>query len=420
MLAPLLRARPTSCSARASSRASRTASSISGTRSATGSSRPLSNMFTNLNLTDMETCYKAFRRRGDPVDRDRRGPLRLRARDHGQGRGRRGWRICEVSIGYAGRTYAEGKKIGWRDGIRARVPIGRYSNVWRGVRGHLDRVPDRSIPPAEFDDADLELSDVLRSLEEATTTPTGSTASSSRISATRCSRSAPATASSPTACAAVARVTATDLSTDCVEQLATALRGLRPKSTCCLVDIAATRRRPPLRLGHPGQRARAHRRRRERARQAPRLRCEPGGRVCMFVPGVRRVCTPTSTSGSGTAAVTGAHSSSTAFDRAGFAIIDARATSTPSARCAWWVLPASSARSPTRRWSVAVYDRLVVPTLRRLEAGRRPAVRPVAVLRRHRSRRSAERLNHRPAGRGVRFYGNDWPTSRRCLSCALA
>ena len=54
--------RPTSCTAVASSAAGHTACSTSGTRSATGCSPSLSNMFTDLNLTDMETCYKAFRR----------------------------------------------------------------------------------------------------------------------------------------------------------------------------------------------------------------------------------------------------------------------------------------------------------------------------------------------------------------------
>ena len=64
----------------------RTGSCTSGTRSATGSSRLLSNMFTDLNLTDMETCYKAFRREVLQSIDDRGGPLRLRARDHRQGR----------------------------------------------------------------------------------------------------------------------------------------------------------------------------------------------------------------------------------------------------------------------------------------------------------------------------------------------
>ena len=85
-----------------------------------------SNAFTNLNLTDMETCYKAFRR--EVLDRlsieeDRFGfepeiTAKVAAGD---------WRIYEVGISYSGRTYEEGKKIGWRDGVRAFVCILRYS-----------------------------------------------------------------------------------------------------------------------------------------------------------------------------------------------------------------------------------------------------------------------------------------------------
>jgi len=78
----------------------------------------VSNMFTNLNLTDMETCYKAFRReviQSIVLEEDRFGfepEVTAKA-------ARGGWRIFEVGISYAGRTYAEGKKIGWRDGVRA-------------------------------------------------------------------------------------------------------------------------------------------------------------------------------------------------------------------------------------------------------------------------------------------------------------
>jgi glycosyltransferase involved in cell wall biosynthesis len=96
-----------------------TAWSISGTWSATSFLTLLSNMFTNLNLTDMETCYKVFRREILAADHHRGGPLRLRARDHRQGRRSSACRIYEVGISYYGRTYAEGKKIGWRDGFRA-------------------------------------------------------------------------------------------------------------------------------------------------------------------------------------------------------------------------------------------------------------------------------------------------------------
>jgi len=88
----------------------------------------LSNMFTNLNLTDMETCYKAFRReviQSIELEEDRFGfepEVTAKA-------ARGGWRIFEVGISYAGRTYAEGKKIGWRDGVRAFYCIVAYSAV---------------------------------------------------------------------------------------------------------------------------------------------------------------------------------------------------------------------------------------------------------------------------------------------------
>jgi glycosyltransferase involved in cell wall biosynthesis len=89
-----------------------------------------SNMFTNLNLTDMETCYKAFRReviQSIDLQEDRFGiEPELTAKV-----ARGGWRIYEVGISYSGRTYAEGKKIGWRDGVRALVCILKYSPIVR-------------------------------------------------------------------------------------------------------------------------------------------------------------------------------------------------------------------------------------------------------------------------------------------------
>ena len=77
-----------------------------------------SNMFTNLNLTDMETCYKAFRReiiQSIRIEENRFGfEPEVTAKV-----ARMGVRIYEIGISYHGRTYAEGKKIGWRDGFRA-------------------------------------------------------------------------------------------------------------------------------------------------------------------------------------------------------------------------------------------------------------------------------------------------------------
>ena len=86
----------------------------------------LSNMFTDLNLSDMETCYKAFRReviQSIEIEEDRFGFEPEVTAKLARGK----WQIYEVGISYAGRTYAEGKKIGWRDGVRAVICIVRYS-----------------------------------------------------------------------------------------------------------------------------------------------------------------------------------------------------------------------------------------------------------------------------------------------------
>ena len=88
----------------------------------------VSNMFTNLNLTDMETCYKAFRREvlaSFTLEENRFGVEPEITAKVARGN----WRIYEVGISYDGRTYAEGKKIGWRDGVRAIYCIVRYSPV---------------------------------------------------------------------------------------------------------------------------------------------------------------------------------------------------------------------------------------------------------------------------------------------------
>jgi len=89
----------------------------------------VSNMCTNLNLTDMETCYKLFRReviQGINIEENRFGfepeiTAKVAKTDA---------RIYEVGISYAGRTYAEGKKIGWKDGVRALYCIVKY-NLFR-------------------------------------------------------------------------------------------------------------------------------------------------------------------------------------------------------------------------------------------------------------------------------------------------
>jgi len=86
----------------------------------------LSNMLTNINLSDMEVCYKVFRReilQRITLEEDRFGfEPEITAK-----LAKLGCRIYEVGISYAGRTYREGKKIGWRDGVRAIWCILKYN-----------------------------------------------------------------------------------------------------------------------------------------------------------------------------------------------------------------------------------------------------------------------------------------------------
>jgi len=83
-------------------------------------------MFANLCLTDMETCYKVFRKEvldSIKIEQDRFGfEPEITAKV-----AKEGWRIYEVPISYYGRTYEEGKKINWKDGIKAIWYILRYN-----------------------------------------------------------------------------------------------------------------------------------------------------------------------------------------------------------------------------------------------------------------------------------------------------
>jgi len=90
----------------------------------------LSNMCTGLNLTDMETCYKVFRR--EVLDRIRIEENRFGFEPEVTAKvARLRVRIYEVGVSYAGRTYEEGKKIGWKDGVRAVWCILKYNFLRR-------------------------------------------------------------------------------------------------------------------------------------------------------------------------------------------------------------------------------------------------------------------------------------------------
>src|SRR5882757_222049 len=105
----------------------------------------VSNCVTNINLSDMETCYKVFRReiiQSIPIEEDRFGfepEITVKI-------AKRKLRIYEVGISYAGRTYEEGKKIGWKDGVRALYCLLKYSLKEPSAKAVAQAVPapDRS------------------------------------------------------------------------------------------------------------------------------------------------------------------------------------------------------------------------------------------------------------------------------------
>ncbi len=109
----------------------------------------LSNMVSDLNLTDMETCYKAFRReviQSIELEQERFGfepEITIKV-------ARRRLRVYEVSISYDGRTYEEGKKIGWKDGVQALWCITKYGLTvpLSPIRKELSEAPSMELPQA--------------------------------------------------------------------------------------------------------------------------------------------------------------------------------------------------------------------------------------------------------------------------------
>ena len=107
----------------------------------------LSNCLTNINLSDMETCYKMFRReviQSIPLEEDRFGfepEITVKV-------AKRRLRIYEVGISYWGRTYEEGKKIGWKDGVRALWCLLKYSIKEPVQHAQIVSSSERVVDPA--------------------------------------------------------------------------------------------------------------------------------------------------------------------------------------------------------------------------------------------------------------------------------
>jgi 2-polyprenyl-3-methyl-5-hydroxy-6-metoxy-1,4-benzoquinol methylase len=323
----------------------------------------VSNTLTNLNLTDMETCYKVFRReiiQGIDIVEDRFGfEPEITAKV-----ARGGWRVYEVPVSYQGRTYAEGKKITWRDGVRAMYCMVRYSGLWPRRR---------SLPTSTtraFAHADQALEAVLDDLDAST--PNYADWIVSMLEPHLGARVLEVGAGHGTITDRLAAggrtVVATDLSSRCIAELESRFAGNpavavreatvddlpvdEPFDSAVLVNV----------LEHIDDDLAVLRALRERLR--------PGGKVIIFSPAldalysrfddeighVRRYRRSTL---------------ATTLARAGFAVPEARYVNLPGA-IGWWVLSRQLGLTPTRSVFASTFDRFGVPTIRQVEARREP------------------------------------------------
>ncbi|MGZ8735514.1 MAG: glycosyltransferase [Acidimicrobiia bacterium] len=323
-----------------------------------------SNMLTNLNLTDMETCYKAFRReviQGIEIQEDRFGfEPEITAKV-----AKAGCRIFEVGISYSGRTYAEGKKIGWRDGARAIYSIVRYSSLFEKVSGRPAPGDDL---PVEFDESDAELGAALDSLQDADNYADWIYDLCEPHLGTEVLEIGAGHGELTQRLVPGRFVTATDLSERCVEELQSRYEGLanveirhadiaalggdRLYDSVVLINV----------LEHiPDDFA---------ALRDLRVRLKPGGRLIVFSPAFeglysdfdRRI---------GHYRRYRRSQLVTVADRAGLQLVEARYVNSVGA-FAWWLFARRLRQMPTQGWSVKLYDRAVVPVLRRVETRRAP------------------------------------------------
>ncbi|HEX7095979.1 MAG TPA: glycosyltransferase [Acidimicrobiales bacterium] len=316
-----------------------------------------SNALTNLNLTDMETCYKAFRReviQGIEIHEDRFGfepeiTAKLAAG---------GWRIYEVGIAYHGRTYAEGKKITWRDGVRAFYCMLRYSPMRPRLRRHRRG-------PATFDEADATLAKALDDLDVAT----GNYADwivamiDDHVGTSVLEVGAGHGTITERLRRPGRRIVATDLSARCVAALKERFDGahdVRVKQgdvrTCAEDEVFDTVVMINV-LEHIDD-------------DVGTLRdvhdaLTPGGHVAVFVPAFEGLYSRFDAE-VGHVRRYRRSELATALSRAGFEVPVARYVNLPGA-FGWWLVARQLGRRPTDRGLASFYDRTVVPMTRRLE-----------------------------------------------------
>ena len=323
----------------------------------------LSNMATNLNLTDMETCYKCFRRevvQAIHVEEDRFGfEPEITAK-----LARANVRLYEVGISYDGRTYDEGKKIGWRDGFRALWCIAKYnaSPRERAVVEHQ---------PAAFDEADSQLHTVLDSLRDANRYQAWIASMCEPYLGSSCLEVGAGAGDMSELFAAHTKVTATDVSDHWLTCLGERFAdGRADVAALDLLDASAGAGRTwdsvamVNVLEHlPSDRA---------ALAGARRLLEPGGHVVLFVPAFEALYSRFDHLVGHYRRYTRRHLTSI-LRESGFDVVEARYVNSVGA-AAWWLLARQLRQVPTDSRAVKVYDRAVVPWLSRLEGRARPPV----------------------------------------------
>jgi SAM-dependent methyltransferase len=317
-----------------------------------------SNFFTNLNLSDMETCFKAFRRevlQSIQLDEDRFGIEPELTAKIAAGR----WRVYEVGISYAGRTYEQGKKIGWRDGVHAMYCIVSYSPLAQRLR---ERVARRRLA-ADEQAADSALSEVLENVDNASAYADWIAAllaphvsgdilevgSGHGVLTQRLADFGSVTASEPSARAAalLRERFASDPRIKVVEADAAGAAGGATFDSIVLVNV----------LEHiPGD---------VDALRALREALRPGGKIAIYVPAFNLLY-------SNFDRTIGHHrryrrkTLALACKRAGLDVVSVRYVNSLGF-FAWLLYARALRRVPTKSWSTTLYDRTAVPVLRRFE-----------------------------------------------------
>ncbi|MGI8776770.1 MAG: glycosyltransferase [Acidimicrobiales bacterium] len=323
----------------------------------------ISNMFTNLNLTDMETCYKAFRLEvieALEIEEDRFGfEPEITAKVAGAG-----WRVYEVSIGYAGRTYAEGKKIGWRDGVHALTCIVRYSGIGQSRRRRNVARPGAERGPVTAESTDDALSGTLDSLDDALNYAGWIYSAMQPHLGSRVLEIGAGHGTLTDLLADGREVVVTDVSPRCVAVLRQRFSD-RSGVEVLEADVLAT---PDIGgfdsivmvnvLEHVADD--------KAALRHLRKALHPGGRLLLFVPAFEELYSDFDRR-IGHHRRYRAPALSAAVTEAGFEVLDARYVNSVGA-VAWWVIARQLGRVPTKRWSALTYDKAVVPVLRKVES----------------------------------------------------